>query len=324
MAFLEQTSVDPHARTASRVIHVHRLLETGQQSRAGLCGRGFRLCRVTAGGELKSLLVRRGARVKDGDLLFALETLPERAIRDEAKLRLAQGRAKLADAKKGMRPTEVESLEAQLRQARAALTFSSLEFQRQQDLARSAAVAQQDFDRAQSARDQNQQRVYQIKADLQTAKLGSRSDQIKAAEDNVRALDASLRHAQWNLSQKTQTALQAGLVFDTLYREGEWVAAGKPVVVLLTPQNIKVRAFVSQTKIGTVQPGDSVQVFVDGVSKPFVGTVSYISPRVEYTPPVIYSRESGTKLVVMVEAVFDPKIAKGLHPGQPVDVGFGS
>jgi HlyD family secretion protein len=52
--------------------------------------------------------------------------------------------------------------------------------------------------------------------------------------------------------------------------------------------------------------------------------VSYISPKAEYTPPVIYSQASRSKLVFMVEAVFPPDIAAGLHPGQPVDVDFGA
>jgi len=50
--------------------------------------------------------------------------------------------------------------------------------------------------------------------------------------------------------------------------------------------------------------------------------VSYISPRAEYTPPVIYSRETRSKLVFMIEIVFDPPSAAKLHPGQPVDVTF--
>ena len=62
---------------------------------------------------------------------------------------------------------------------------------------------------------------------------------------------------------------------------------------------------------------------MDSVAQPFVGTVSFISPRVEYTPPVIYSRESREKLVFMIEATFDPQVAANLHPGQPVDVRVG-
>lgn len=275
-------------------------------------------------GALESLYVQRGDQVMAGDRLFALDSSPEKALKDEAERRLAQARANLEDAKKGKRPSEIEAMEAQLGQARASLTFSEKEFERQQSLAQTGARAMQDLDRARSTRDQDRQRVAQLEADLETARLGSRSDQILAAEANVRALEASLSKAQWDLSQKRQNAPRAGIIFDTLFREGEWVAAGRPVVVLLPPENIKVRAFVPQTLVGTIHVGDRVAVNVDGVAKPFVGRVSFISPKAEYTPPVIYSQESRDKLVFMIEAVFDPKISMNLHPGQPVDVKFGT
>ena len=63
---------------------------------------------------------------------------------------------------------------------------------------------------------------------------------------------------------------------------------------------------------------------IDGVQQSFEGKVSYISPQAEFTPPVIYSRESRAKLVFMVEADFDPAVSAELRPGQPVDAVFGS
>lgn len=180
---------------------------------------------------------------------------------------------------------------AALDQARAALVLSEAEFARQEKLFRMGPAAAQDYERARSTRDQDRQRFTQ---------------------------------AEWSFNQKRQAAPQAGLVYDTLFRQGEWVAAGKPVVVLLPPQNIKVRTFVPETRVGSIQYGDTVQVTVDGLDVPFVGKVSYISPRAEYTPPVIYSRESRAKLVFMIESVFDPEVSSNLHPGQPVDVEFKS
>ena len=274
-------------------------------------------------GALESLHVQRGMQVKEGDPLFWLDSASEKASRDEAERRLAQARANLQDAKMGKRPSEIEALEAQLKQARAALKLSESEFVRQKALMRiPGATAELEFDRARAMRDQNHQRIMQLDADLKTAQLGSRTDQVIAAEAEVRAREAALAKAEWDFSQKHQSAPKAGLVFDTLYREGEWVAAGRPVVALLPPQNVKVRAFVPEARIGMIHPGDRVQVMVDGVRDPFIGTVSYISPKAEYTPPVIYSQESRSKLVFMIEAVFDPISASNLHPGQPVDVQF--
>jgi HlyD family secretion protein len=274
-------------------------------------------------GALESLYVQRGAQVKTGDALFALDSTPERAARDEAERRLMQARANLEDARKGKRPTEIASIEAQLRQARAALVLSERDLRRQEQISTSGAGAAQDLDRARSLYDQDRQRVAQLEADLKTAQLGSRIDQIEAAQAEVRAREATLARAEWDLAQKRQNAPQPGLVSDTLYREGEWVAAGKPVVVLLPPQNIKVRAFVPQTRFGALKVGQPVRVYVDGVAEPYLGKVTFLSPQAEYTPPVIYSQESRAKLVFMIEARFDNETAVNLHPGQPVDVQFG-
>jgi HlyD family secretion protein len=271
-------------------------------------------------GKLEALNVSRGAQVQAGDTLFSIESVSERASRDEALRRLAQARANLEDLKKGKRPTEIAAMESQLQQARAALLLSEKESKRQQDLYKSGAAPIQDVDRIHSTLDQDRQRVAQLTADLETAQLGSRADQIAAAEANVSALEATLSRVEWDLSQKQQIATQDALVFDTIFRVGEWVPAGRPVVSLLPPENIKVRAFVPEERIGSIHPGDPVRVTMDGVSDPAAGKVSFISPQAEFTPPVIYSQDTRAKLVFMIEAVFDPATAAKLHPGQPVEI----
>ncbi|OAI58062.1 secretion protein HlyD [Verrucomicrobiaceae bacterium SCGC AG-212-N21] len=271
-------------------------------------------------GAVQKLSVQRGDRVEAGAPLFELDPEPQKTTRAEAERRLLQARANLEDAKKGRRPTEMDSLTAQLEQLKAAATYSARELARQEQLTSTGATSKEDVDRARSLDDQNKQRVAQAEADLNTGKLGLRSDQIDAAEAEARAREAALARAEWDLAQKRQNAPKAGLISDTLYREGEWVAAGRPVVVLLPPQNIKVRAFVPETRIGSIRVGQAAKVTVDGVPEPLAGKVSFVSPQAEYTPPVIYSRESRSKLVFMIELVFDPKVAETLHPGQPVDV----
>jgi HlyD family secretion protein len=275
-------------------------------------------------GALESLAVQRGTQVKAGDPLFSLENGSETAARNQAARLFAQAQATLEDEKAGKRPTELASAEAQLKQAHAALDMSEKDFERQDILIQSGAISVQDFQKARMTRDEDRQQVDQLASDLQTARLGSRVDEIAAAQAGARASQAALAKAQWDLDQKFQCAPKSGLVFDTLYYEGEWVAAGHPVVSLLPPGQIKVRAFVPEPNIGAIRVGAQVQVMVDGVAAPLMGRVSFISPEAEYTPPVIYSRESRSKLVFMVEVVFDPKIAGSLHPGQPVDVQFGS
>src|SRR5437763_1929537 len=85
--------------------------------------------------------------------------------------KVAPARANLEDAKKGKRPPEIESVEAQLKQAQAALVRSEEEFARVDKLARSGSVSAEDLDRARANRDQDRQRVAQLEADLKTARL---------------------------------------------------------------------------------------------------------------------------------------------------------
>ncbi|MBM3758003.1 MAG: HlyD family efflux transporter periplasmic adaptor subunit [Acidobacteria bacterium] len=274
------------------------------------------------GGTLQSLAVQRGTQVSAGGPLFTLESAFETAARDEVQRRLAQAQANLEDTRKGKRPTEIESFVAQLQQARSALAFSEKQFELQLQLFRSGATSAQDKDRARSSNEQNRERVAQLEAELKTAQLGARADQVVAAEAHVRALEAALAQAEWTLSQKRRIAPQDGLVFETFYREGEWIGAGRPVISLLPPQNIKVRTFVPETRVGTLRLGDTVRITVDGLKESLAGKVRFISPRAEYTPPVIYSRESRSKLVFLIEVALDPQTAANLHPGQPVDVQF--
>ena len=95
-----------------------------------------------------------------------------------------------------------------------------MELARQEKLAAAHAGTAQDLDNARSNRDQNRQRVTQMAADLKTAQLGMRSDQVAAAEQEVAAKTAALAQSQWTLSQRQQAAPQDALVFDTLYRQG--------------------------------------------------------------------------------------------------------
>jgi len=272
------------------------------------------------GGRLENLAVERGQEIEKGALLFALEETPELAARDEALRRVEQARAELEDAKVGQRPSEIQTLEAQLGEMRAALVLADIELERQQKLLATNVASKRDFDIARAQHDENTQRVAQLEATLVTAKLGSREDQIRAAEQNLLAQEAALKGADWNLSQKKQFSQQSALVSDTLYRPGDWVEAAKPVVVLLPPGNVKVRVFVSQELVGRVQVGSAAEVSVDGVEKPFAAKVTFISPRAEFTPPVIFSQSMREKFAFLVELSVDPETARKLHPGQPVDV----
>ncbi len=271
-------------------------------------------------GRLEKLLVTKGARVEAGAPLFELERAAEVAAQRQAAQQLEAARAQLEDLRKGSRPEEIAALEARLGQARAAAELSRLELARQQTLFGTGAISASDFDHARLTHESNSRAVEEDEAKLGIARLGGRSDALAAAAASVQAAADAEAHARWSVDQKAQAAPAAALVFDTLYREGEFVAAGNPVISLLPPANIKVRFFVPEGALAQLKAGDRVKVGIQGLPSPLEATVSYLSPKSEYTPPVLYNQDNRAKLVYMVEALFPPGVAADLHPGQPVAV----
>ena len=149
-------------------------------------------------------------------------------------------------------------------------------------------------------------------------------DQARAQRDadqaQVGAQTAALAKANWSFEQKQQFAPTNAFVQDTLYRVGEWVAAGNPVVELLPPANLKVRFFVPETALPQIKPGQTVNVTFDGGQRDYSATVNYISTAGRVHAAGDLQPENRAKLVYMIEAKFSPADAADLRPGQPVDV----
>lgn len=271
-------------------------------------------------GTLVKLEVARGSRVVPGAPLFALEAESEAAGRREAEDRVRRAEAQRDNLRKGARPTELAAVRAQLGQARTARELSSQEHARIEDLVTKGFLPRQRLDEAKAARDRDRLRVTEVEAQLGTAGLGARPDEVRAAESEVAGAREALAQADWRLRQKTVAASVGGLVTDTLFARGEWVAAGAPVVAVLPPENVKVRFFVPETRVGSIRVGQDVKISCDGCPAPIAAKVTYLAPQAEFTPPVIYSRENRARLVFLVEARPAPADAAKLHPGQPVDV----
>jgi HlyD family secretion protein len=109
-----------------------------------------------------------------------------------------------------------------------------------------------------------------------------------------------------------------GTVQQVYYRPGEMVPAGRPIVALLPPGNLKVRFYVPEAMLPRLAYGDVVKVNCDGCPPDITARISFIASSAEFTPPVIYSREERSKLVFLVEAL--PNKPEALRVGQPIDV----
>jgi len=241
----------------------------------------FRYIATNFSGTLLQLYVDRGVTVQAGQPLFKLDPQPE-----SDQLKQAENQILVAQADQQRSAAEV--------------TLQQLVYKRQDALFRKGVSNPDTLDRA--------------KADLDRAKADF-AEKIAL----LAVAEASLSQAQWSSQQKSVTAPVGGIVFDMYYRHGELVAANYPVISLLAPEDVKVVFYISEPQLSQLKLGQTVEISCDNC-KPVTAKVNFISPRAQYTPPVIYSEQTRDKLTFLIEAKPSLADATYLHPGQPVSV----
>lgn len=138
------------------------------------------------------------------------------------------------------------------------------------------------------------------------------------AESSLRTAEAKLNSARTKLERRKVASPVTGSIQEIYFRQGEMVQAGRPIVSMLPPGNVRVRFFVPQAALPTLKIGDRVLVGCDGCAKGLVARINFISAQAEFTPPVIYSEAERARLVFRIEAT--PEQPQDLRVGQPVSV----
>lgn len=273
-----------------------------------------------APGKLVDLAVVRGGEVAAGAPLFRIESPDDQAALSSAQARVAQAAAQLADLDKGKRPEEIAVNAAQVAQAKSALAVADAQLRRERALVARGFVSASRIDALVADRDEAAARLAEAQAQVRVARLAGRADERAAAAAALSAAQSQEAELRARLADKAQRAPVAGIVDDTLFRPGETVAAGAPVVNLLPPAAIKVRFFVAEPMLARFKPGDVLNVRCDACPAPVEVHIRSIAHSAEYTPPVIYSRDQRARLVYLVEAWPSEADATKLRVGQPVDV----
>jgi HlyD family secretion protein len=275
----------------------------------------------TQQGLLTQVMVARGDRVSKGQPLFTQDDTSDLAARDQVSRQLQQSQAQLGNLLAPGKLADINQAEANIADAQAARDKAEMDLRRNESLLPAGGVSLQVVEEQRADLRSADARLQAMSAALalQTAPLG-RHGEIKAQQAAIDAATAALIMAQWRLDQRQVKAPDAGVVADVLARQGETVAAGAPVVSILSAGNIFVRFFVPEEHLVQVHAGDQVQFVCDDCPANLIGHVSFIAPQAEYTPPVIYSDANRAKLVYLVEARPSLTQAARLNPGQPITV----
>ena len=280
---------------------------------------------VRIGPPLQGLLVKvpvkAGDIVKAGQLLFAQDDANDIASRDEILARSAETEARLANLQAPGRNEEITQAEAALADTKAALQRAATDLARADVLVKTQSISVQQNDRARADMLSAAAKMEAAEATLalKRSPIG-RAQEIRAQTAVVAENKAQLAQATWRLAQRTMVAPVGGSISDVYARVGETPNAGVPVVSLLPPENMLIRFFLPETMLATIHPGVRLGIGCDSCKPDLTATVSFVSPRAEFTPPVIYSETTRGKLVYLVEARPNAPDTTTLKPGQPVTV----
>lgn len=277
------------------------------------------LVAAPVGGRLVALSVTRGAPIEKDAPLFSLDTTEADAEVARSRALLEQSRAQLENLLTGRRPEELDVIRAQRREAEAALAYAKLDLQRTRDLMPRGAATASRLDQATSQVAQLEAKVQSLTAEEAAGTLGGRAAEREAARAKVAESETAVRKAKRNRLDIAPRSPVDGRVENTFYEPGEWVPAGTPVVSLIAHDKTKLRFFMPQAHVARAAPGTRIDFTCDGCPSGLQAEITYVAPRAEFTPPVIYSAESRDKLVFLVEAR-PLQETPALRIGLPVEV----
>lgn len=269
-------------------------------------------------GAVSTLYVREGERVAAGGRTFLIDPRVQQAQAEGAAAAVGAAEARVDDLRKGQRAEELSVFDAELAAAEAAEREAEAEYGRIEPLVRQGIYAPARLDQVRAARDSARARTAALGRRREVAALGAREDAIAQAEQQARQAAGGLTEAQTRLGQLSPVAPSAARVEEIFFRPGEWAAANTPVLALLPDSEVKLVFFVPGTEMARYRPGRMVTFRCDGCAAVGRARISWVSPRPEFTPPILYSKGSRDRLVYRVEA--RPEGAATLNPGLPVDV----
>jgi HlyD family secretion protein len=144
------------------------------------------------------------------------------------------------------------------------------------------------------------------------AGMRSKRSQIEAGNDMVRKQQRDARI----------TAPLTGRVLVRYTDVGELLGIGSPVFDIADLRDMWTKIYVSETQLPSLRLGENVKIEIDGTDASFVGRISWISDKAEFTPKTILTEETRTALVYPVKIKVENR-DDILKIGMPVTVHVG-
>jgi HlyD family secretion protein len=270
-------------------------------------------------GQVLSLAVEEGARVRAGDVLATIDHAVADIQLRQAEAGIDLARAQLTLLRNGARKEDIQQADAALKQAEANLQLAADDARRMRELFRTASVTSKQRDDAEARLTiAEAQRAAAAEALSKIRRL-ARPEEIRAAEAQLAQAEAGRDLLAKAIADATIVAPAGGIVTHKAVEAGEMVNAGATVVTLAELDSVYVMIYLTEAEVGRVRLGDQADVEIDAFpGRPFPGRVTYISPEAEFTPKNVQTKEDRVKLVFGVKVEIENREGL-LKPGLPAD-----
>ncbi|MBU0573532.1 MAG: efflux RND transporter periplasmic adaptor subunit [Candidatus Margulisbacteria bacterium] len=145
------------------------------------------------------------------------------------------------------------------------------------------------------------------------------AQQHDSARSAMEAARATLDLAAIQLKNTSITSPIDGTVLVKAIEQGELAMPGSPIVTVANLDEMKITIYIPENQIGKVRLGQKAEVYVDSYpGEKFLGEVSYIADKAEFTPKNIQTKEERVTQVFGIKIVLLNPEGK-LKPGMPAD-----
>ena len=229
-------------------------------------------------GQLVSIAVEKGARVRAGDVLARLSAVELTAQAEQARAALASAVANRDNVYAGVRREQVDTLKAAIAKAKARSDYVEAQLTRTSTLARQNFESQQSLDQAVNDAASARADVAEAQANYDAAVAGPTKEERAIADAQVQAAAAALAVLERRLDKMILRAPADGVVSVIVAEVGENVRAGQPILMVEAAGEQWLSFNAREDYLGGLAVGKTVNVLRNGAEAATKAVVTELRP----------------------------------------------